>query len=233
MLNRRQMFGAASAVAAAAIVAKPALSIAKGGLSPKPVDTPVATKGVPAPVINSSPAPAAAPMAGIALPPHLIGLARQALDVHKDRIRNLDVMAIADFSAHSSKPRFHRIDLKTGAVKSILVAHGRGSDPAHTGWLQSFSNAPGSEATSQGAYVTGDTYIGKHGLSRRLIGLEADNSNALDRGIVIHSAWYVTQDMARGGGIGRSQGCFAMSAEDHAAMMEELGAGCLLLAVKA
>ena len=164
---------------------------------------------------------------------NLITQARAALALHKDRVRNLDRMAVVDFGAHSSKPRFHVIDLRTGATQSFLVAHGRGSDPTHTGWLKSFSNAPGSDATSQGAYLTGDTYVGKHGQSRRLIGLDADNSNALSRGIVVHSAWYVTPELAAGAGIGRSEGCFALSDKDHTTVMDLLGPDSLIVAVKA
>lgn len=175
----------------------------------------------------------AADAAGTAVPPHLLAQARQALARHKGRIRNLDRIAIADFSTHSSKPRFHLIDLQTGKARSYLVAHGKGSDPAHTGWLKKFSNVHGSEATSQGAYLTADTYSGKHGHSRRLLGLDADNSNAYDRAIVIHKAWYVNDQMARAGAIGRSQGCFAFSDKDHGAIMDLLGPDRLILAVKA
>jgi hypothetical protein len=163
----------------------------------------------------------------------LVSQARAALDRHKDRIRNFDRVAIVDFGLHSSKPRFHLIDVNAGATSSFLVAHGRGSDPAHTGWLKSFSNVPGSDASSEGAYLTGEAYIGKHGNSRRLIGLDGGNSNALSRGIVIHSAWYVTPAMAAGAGIGRSEGCFALSEKDHATVMNLLGPDRLLLAVKA
>jgi len=222
MPNRRQMIGAASALVAAGLVAKPALSIAQAGGPQKPKDP-----------VQASTSHSLSPAVPPALPAGIIGLARQALDRHRDKVRNLDTLAVADFSTHSSKPRFHLVDLNSGAVRSFLVAHGKGSDPAHTGWLKSFSNEPGSEATSQGAYLTGDPYVGKHGLSRRLTGLDSDNSNALDRGIVIHSAWYVSEDMTRGQGIGRSQGCFALSAQDHATIMDALGAGCLLVAVKA
>lgn len=163
----------------------------------------------------------------------LVSQARAALDRHKDRIRNFDRVAVVDFSMHSSKPRFHLIDVNAGTTSSFLVAHGRGSDPAHTGWLKSFSNLPGSDASSQGAYLTGEAYIGKHGNSRRLIGLDDGNSNALSRGIVIHSAWYVTQALAAGAGIGRSEGCFALSDKDHATVMNLLGPDRLLLAIKA
>ena len=194
-MDRRQLFGAASAVVAMA--ALPAFADE---------------------VLPSS---------------NLLTQARAALDAHKGRVRNLDRVAVVDFARHSSKPRFHLIDIAGGTTQSFLVAHGRGSDPAHTGWLKSFSNAPGSDATSQGAYLTGEAYDGAHGRSRRLIGLDDGNSNALSRGIVIHSAWYVTQVLAAGAGIGRSEGCFALSDSDHATVMDLLGPDRLLLAVKA
>ena len=40
--------------------------------------------------------------------------------------------------------------------KAIRVAHGRGSDPDHCGFLEHFSNQFGSEATSNGAYMTAE-----------------------------------------------------------------------------
>ena len=164
---------------------------------------------------------------------NLLTQARVALDAHKAKVRNLDRVAIVDFGQHSSKPRFHLVDVAAGTTQSFLVAHGRGSDPTHSGWLKSFSNVPGSDATSQGAYLTGEAYEGAHGHSRRLIGLDEGNSNALSRGIVVHSAWYVTPALAAGAGIGRSEGCFALSDADHTTVMNLLGPDRLLLAVKA
>ena len=121
---------------------------------------------------------------------------------------------MADFGQrHSSKPRFHVIDLRTGTTQSFLVAHGRGSDPTHSGWLTAFSNAPNSDATSQERLSDRVRPISaKHGPSRRLVGLDADNSNALSRGIVIHSAWYgqLPSNWPPAAGIGRSEGCFAL-----------------------
>jgi len=167
-----------------------------------------------------------------ALSSSLLAQAKAALNRHKDRVRHMDRIGIADFSSHASKPRLHVFDLQSGKVKSFLVAHGKGSDPAHTGWLKTFSNAPGSEATSQGAYLTADVYNGKHGVSRRLIGLDGDNCNALSRGIVIHSAPYVSDALARSGTLGRSQGCFAVSQADHDTVLDLLGSDRLLLAIK-
>jgi hypothetical protein len=115
----------------------------------------------------------------------------------------------------------------------LLVAHGRGSDPDNTGWVQRFSNRPGSNASSNGSFLTGDTYIGKHGRSRRLIGLDPENDEAEPRAIVIHAASYVSRAMAREQGrVGRSQGCFAVAADDLDQVLARLGAGRLLFADK-
>lgn len=163
----------------------------------------------------------------------LIARANAALDRHGALIPNRDLVGVADFGRNSSMPRFHLIDLHNGRAESFLVAHGRGSDPAHTGWLQRFSNLPGSEATSAGAYLTKDVYFGAHGRSRRIAGLDAENDQAESRGIVVHGAWYVNPELAAKGAIGRSEGCFAFEQGlvDH--IIERLDSGRLILATKA
>ena len=114
---------------------------------------------------------------------------------------------------------------------TFLVAHGRGSDPGHSGWLQSFSNVPGSEATSRGAYLTAEWYKGKYGTSIRLVGLDQDNSMALPRAIVMHPAWYVDPTMVeKWGKLGRSEGCFAMSPSDFNEALWHISGGRLLFA---
>src|SRR5437763_16854276 len=92
--------------------------------------------------------------------PQLFARAKAALDQHGIAAR--DTIAIADFSKPSSEPRFHLVDLASGQVESHRVAHGRGSDPAHSGYLERFSNDFGSYATSNGTYTTGDYYDGKY-----------------------------------------------------------------------
>jgi len=92
--------------------------------------------------------------------PSLFQKAKAALDSHRYQARARDVMGIVDFSKPSSEPRFHLVDLMNGTVESHLVAHGRGSDPDHSGFLERFSNDFGSYATSNGAYTTGDYYDG-------------------------------------------------------------------------
>ena len=165
--------------------------------------------------------------------PLLLGRAKAALDLHKSRVRNRDLLAIADFSKPSRDPRFYLVNVYSGKSTTFLVAHGKGSDPGHSGWVQSFSNTPGSEATSSGSYVVGEAYIGEHGASRRLTGLDAQNDQAEARAIVIHPAWYVSQTMiSEQGKIGRSQGCFAFSQGDIGQILERLAPGTLLYADK-
>ncbi len=163
----------------------------------------------------------------------LVARARAALDRHAGMIPNRDVVGVADFGRSSSIPRFHLIDMHNGRMDTFLVAHGRGSDPAHTGWLQHFSNLPGSEATSSGAFLTKDIYVGAHGHSRRLAGLDPDNNQAEPRGIVVHGAWYVNRDLAARGAIGRSEGCFAFEQDQVGQIIDRLGAGRLILATRA
>lgn len=175
----------------------------------------------------------AAPLCGET--PALLPMAMAALDAHSSSIAHRDVVGLVNFSAHSRVPRFQLVDLAGGKVlDTMLVAHGRGSDPANSGWVERLSNRPGSNASCQGAFVTGETYVGKHGRSRRLGGLEPQNSLAEPRAIVIHGANYVSDDMAAlQGRVGRSQGCFAVSRSEIAPLLERLGPGRLLFAWKA
>jgi hypothetical protein len=165
--------------------------------------------------------------------PALLRRALAALDRHAAVIPNRDVIAIADFSLPSRTPRFHLVDTVTARINSHLVAHGRGSDPAHTGWLQRFSNESRSNATSAGAYRTDGIYVGAHGRSIRLTGLDATNDNALSRAIVVHAAWYVSPEMARTrGALGRSEGCFALADASLPQVLQRLGSGHLIYADK-
>ncbi len=168
-----------------------------------------------------------------AVAPAILQRALAALDRHAAVIPNRDLVAIADFSLPSSMPRFHLVDVASGRVSSHLVAHGRGSDPAHTGWLQRFSNEPRSHASSAGAYRTDGIYTGAHGRSLRLTGLDASNDNALSRAIVVHAAWYVSPEMAQAHGVlGRSEGCFALSSASLPEVLERLGSGYMIFADK-
>ncbi len=166
--------------------------------------------------------------------PALLPRALAALDAHRGRIADRNIVGLVDFSVPSRLPRLHIVDIAGGrVVSSHLVAHGRGSDPANTGLAERFSNRMGSEASSNGSFVVGDTYMGKHGRSRRLVGLDPENDQAEPRGIVIHSAPYVCADFAaQYGRVGRSEGCFAVSSSEISSVLELLGPGRLLYAAR-
>lgn len=114
---------------------------------------------------------------------------------------------MVDFSLSSKENRLWVIDLNKNTILfQSLVAHGRNSGNE---FADEFSNKPESHQSSLGLYLTGETYIGKHGYSLRLDGQEKGiNSNARDRAIVIHGADYVSENFIKQHGrLGRSFGC--------------------------
>ena len=196
--------------------------------------------GLPSVVYAPKPAPGQrsvavqpGPSAPAGIDARLFQRARAKLDIHRGQIPYRDVIGIVDFSAQSGEKRFHVVDLRSGWVESHLVSHGRGSDPAHSGYLDHFSNRPGSLATSNGTYVTSNHYHGKYGLSMRLRGLDWSNNNAEARAIVIHNAWYAEPEVVdQHGKLGRSEGCFAFSRDSQYAVMGRLPPGHMIYADK-
>lgn len=161
----------------------------------------------------------------------ILGVARDRMEQYRASLWRTDLVGVADFGLPSSLPRFHFADLEKGEVRSFLVAHGRGSDPEHDGFLKWFSNEPNSLATSRGAFITYEWYKGKYGTSIRLGGMDQDNSNVLDRAIVLHPAWYANADMLeKWGKLGRSDGCFAMGEADFNEALWHLSGGRLIFA---
>ncbi len=141
-------------------------------------------------------------------------------------------MVVVDFKWHSSKPRLFVVTPETGAMKSMLCAHGLGSDQGHSGYATVFSNVPNSSASSLGAYrVLGQGYGAKHGPNLLLEGLQPTNDQAKARQIIVHSAWYAEPDfVAEQGKMGRSNGCFVTSDKDRDTLFEMLTPGTLLYA---
>ena len=163
----------------------------------------------------------------------VLEIAKEQLERNRARVWRTDMVGVADFALPSSLPRFHFADLEKGQVRSFLVAHGKGSDPEHDGFLKIFSNVPNSLATSRGAFITYEWYKGKYGTSIRLGGVDQDNSNALERAIVLHPAWYANPDMLeKWGKLGRSDGCFAMGEADFNEALWHLSGGRLIYADK-
>jgi hypothetical protein len=161
----------------------------------------------------------------------LIRIARDEVARAGGALRFRDVVGLADFSRHSSEPRFHVVNLHDGTVRSCFVAHGAGSDPENAGWLTHFSNMVRSNATSRGAFVTQGNLVGQHGQSVRLCGLDRDNSNALQRSLVLHSADYCGEEhLSRWGRLGRSKGSLALPPGEFRTVSQRLLEGRLVFA---
>ena len=125
-------------------------------------------------------------------------------------IENDGILSIVDFSKPSSAKRLFIIDVKNCELLfHTYVAHGTRSGKE---FARFFSNAMESNKSSLGFYKTADTYVGKHGYSLHLEGLEKGfNDNAYKRDIVMHAADYVNETIIRAKGwIGRSWGCPAV-----------------------
>ncbi len=162
----------------------------------------------------------------------LLDGALEALKRHDGRITRQDRIYLVDFRAHSSKPRLFSLDLKSGEVEAFHTAHGKGSDPAWTGWAQRFSNTPNSDSSSIGAYVpAGQSAGARDGANVLLEGLDPTNSEARERAIIVHAADYCEPAfLAAHGRLGRSNGCFALSGKDLKALRPAMDEGRLRLA---
>ena len=224
-LNRREMLGLGAVGASGLMLSSTASSVGLPALvfrTPPPIADPL-SPFAPKSALTTAPA---------GIDPTLFAKAKASLD-SRPWIQHRDVIGVVDFSVASAEPRFHLIDLMSGQVESHRVAHGRGSDPDHSGYLERFSNRFGSEASSSGAYVTADTYDGKYGTSMKVQGLDWSNNNAEGRAIVIHNAWYAEDNVARDfGKLGRSEGCFAFSRASQWRVMSRLANGRLIYADK-
>ena len=147
---------------------------------------------------------------------------QNSVDLKRERL------IVIDFSKPSTENRFFLINPISGKVihKSV-VAHGKNSGQLYA---NSFSNKPGSHQSSLGFYRIGETYLGKHGRSLKLDGLEYGiNHKARDRAIVIHSAKYANPEFAVGNGyLGRSFGCPSLPEKQYNWIVDEIKEGTLL-----
>jgi L,D-transpeptidase catalytic domain len=146
------------------------------------------------------------------------------------RLAKDNIISIVDFSLPSSKKRLFVIDLNNCQVLfNTYVAHGVNSGKEYA---NQFSNKPSSYKSSLGFYETQNTYIGGHGYSLRLEGLENGiNDNASNREIVIHGAAYVNESLIKAQGyIGRSWGCPALPESLYKPIIDKIKNGsCLFI----
>jgi hypothetical protein len=195
----------------------------------------------PGPRAHTPPGPSPAPQAALldelgtqaaTLKPDVLrlGLDATACAIRQGLVTRQQILTVIDYSLPSTEPRLWVFELRTRRLLfRELVAHGRNSGSNHT---THFSDRPGSLATSLGLFVTADTYVGRHGYSLRLRGLEAGvNGRAEARAIVLHGAPYVTAEVARKlGRLGRSWGCPAVGLGVAQGLIDTIKGGTVVFA---
>jgi hypothetical protein len=111
--------------------------------------------------------------------------AATVLSYAKKHSCNTQYCFLVDMKVHSGSNRFFVYNLTKGSAEiEGLVTHGSGKTNSSA---IEFSNAEGSLCTSLGKYKIGNSYNGKFGLAYKLYGLDASNSNAFSRFVVLHS----------------------------------------------
>jgi hypothetical protein len=199
------------------------------------VDAPVpVTAALAAPAALPDAVPAVATRATTTFAKDVQGLSPQVLAMALDavacaRSRGIsgreDLLTIIDYTLPSTEPRLWVLDLERGEVLfHELVAHGAGTGD---NYATRFSNVKDSRQTSLGLFRTGGTYEGGNGYSLKLEGLDKGiNDRAEERHIVMHGAWYVSEDHVRQQGrLGRSWGCPALSQEIAPTVIDTIKGG--------
>jgi len=117
--------------------------------------------------------------------------AKDALSFCEANGYNTEFCILIDMKIHSGKHRMFVYDFTNMEVeRAALVAHGSGKgDMRSTGGEPLFGNGKGSLLTSLGKYRIGERDYSRWGINvhYKLHGLEAGNSNAFERIIVLHS----------------------------------------------
>lgn len=140
------------------------------------------------------------------------------------------VVTLVNFAMPSSKKRLWVINMDNdNVIYRTYVAHGKGS-----GFIKAvrFSNRINSHESSLGIYRTLNTYVGHHGYSLRIQGLQKGvNDNAYRRDVVIHPARYVSRAVLKKyGRMGRTWGCFGLPPKQAKPIENTIKGGTLLYA---
>jgi L,D-transpeptidase catalytic domain len=133
---------------------------------------------------------------------------------------NQEIVMIADMKIFSGYKRFVTYNLITDKIINFgHVAHGSNSEINSSTHELCFSNVQNSNQTSLGKYKIGNSYIGEFGKAYKLYGLDASNSNAFARFIVLHSYGSMF-DIDKKSASPRSLGC-PMVAKSYFAILEK------------
>ena len=142
---------------------------------------------------------------------------KEALDFCKAKNFNTDFCVLIDMSLHSGIKRFLVWDFnKDSITHRFLVSHGCCANQ----WSEDnsknnpqFSNTDGSHCSSLGKYKIGERGYSEWGVKVKysLYGMEASNSNAFARAIVLHSWEEIPDEEVYPKGIPEGWGCPVIS----------------------
>jgi len=132
------------------------------------------------------------------------------------KIKDHSLLAVVDFSKHSTFRRFYLMDIKTGEVIiNYWTSHAYNSDVNRDGLADTFSNISGSSMSSVGFMSTDVTYKGAYGYSLRLKGHDPLlNSNVFSRAVVVHGFGGMGAYQASSGIASTSEGCLMFSTNE-------------------
>lgn len=145
--------------------------------------------------------------------------AQEAKTYCQDKGLNTSFCILVDFSMHSGKKRMFIYDFKKDSVIAQgMVSHGCGDNPWGMDATRNkpvFSNEHESHCSSLGKYKVGKRGYSSWGINvnYKLHGLEATNSNAYDRIIVLHSWGDIPDGEVYPAGTPEGWGCPAVSNE--------------------
>ena len=119
--------------------------------------------------------------------------AAKLLEFCCERGYNRQIAIFVDLSRHSGRRRFVVWDfVRARPVLMCPVSHGSGSMTSRVRSAYArLSNEDGSHLSSVGRALVAERYVGRYGVSYRLDGLDATNSNLRPRCVVLHG-WECT-----------------------------------------
>jgi hypothetical protein len=103
---------------------------------------------------------------------------------NQSQVLNTRYLTLIDYTKPVLVKRLWVVEIATGKI--VLNSHVSHAFNSGLLYATNFSNVDDSKKSCVGNFVTQTTYTGRFGYSLRVRGLDADNSNTLQRNIVFH-----------------------------------------------
>lgn len=114
----------------------------------------------------------------------LLNAAIKSYRRNETEVANKRYLTLIDYTKPIFVKRLWVVELATR--RTVLNSHVSHAWKSGLIFPEEFSNAKGSEKSCLGSFITQTTYRGRFGYSLRVKGIDAENSNTLNRSIVFH-----------------------------------------------